>query len=120
MSTSEPTVESCLKELRGMFPKSRCQVSIKSFESGGFGVLEFDYTPKLYPYTKKREAEIWLMDVRPANSELGIKMRAPTLREAMDQVRAYKQSQEGNSISSRSHIKSHSPSRSPPHSSTGT
>lgn len=89
---SEVGIESVLTELREMFPKSRCQVSVRSFEAGGFGLMDFDYAPKLYPHTKKREAEIWLMDVRPSNSERGIKMRASTLNKAMDKVRAWKNS----------------------------
>lgn len=90
--SDELTVE-VLAELREMFPKSRCQVGITSYQSGGFGVMDFDRTPKLHPHTRKQEAQIWLMDERPANSELGIKMRAPTLDEAMSKVRAFKQSQ---------------------------
>lgn len=87
--TTELTVEH-LAELREMFPKSRCQVTVTAIEKGGFGVMDFDYAPKLYPHATKQEAEIWLMDVKPSNSELGIKMRAATLDEAMQKVREWK------------------------------
>lgn len=41
-----------------------------------------------------RAVEIWLMDVRPSNSERGIKMRSSTLSEAMAQVRQWKELQQ--------------------------
>lgn len=84
------SIESALVELREMFPKSRCHIDIQSFISGGFGVYkDLDYMPTLYPHTKKQEVNIWLMDVKPANSELGVKMHGATLNEAMDQVRQW-------------------------------
>jgi hypothetical protein len=88
---SEPMAhEQCLAELREMFPKSRCQLTDTTVVRGGFGIMEFDRKPKLYEHANGRVVEIWLMDVKPSNSELGIKMRGPTPDEAMDQVRAWK------------------------------
>jgi hypothetical protein len=86
---TEPTVEECLGKLREMFPKSRGSVKVTSRTSGHFGVFDFDYDPRLDIHLNKTTVEIWLMDVKPANSELGIKMRAPTLSEAMAEVRQW-------------------------------
>lgn len=89
----EYTVGSVLETLREMFPKSRCSVKVTSHMSGHFGVHDFDYAPKLDVHLNKTVAEIWLMDVKPANSELGIKMRGATLDEAMAQVKQWQESQ---------------------------
>lgn len=92
-TTTEPTVEDALAELREMFPKSRCQLTDTTVIKGGFGVMGFDCKPKLYERASGRVVEIWLMDARPSNSERGIKMRGPTLSEAMAQVRNFVESQ---------------------------
>jgi hypothetical protein len=89
--TETESINAALAELREMFPKSRCQITISFIEKGGFGVMEFDYAPKIYTSATKDETEIWLMDVRPANSELGLKMRAPTLADCMAQVRKWRE-----------------------------
>lgn len=76
---AEEAIKDALAELRKMFPKTRCHISSKLYISGGFGVMDFDNDPKLYPHVSKREVEIWLMDVKPSNSELGVKIRETSL-----------------------------------------